>query len=344
MKQIPIHTADPYIVTVGSGVLAFAGEAVCSLTQAQKVCIVSDDTVFSLYGDRLYRHLHAAGLQVCHFTFPAGESGKSLETYSKLLQALSAEGLCRKDCILALGGGVTGDLAGFAAATYLRGIAYIQIPTTLLAMVDSSVGGKTGIDLPSGKNLCGAFYQPKAVLCDTDALQTLQDTVFFDGCAEIIKYGILYDQALFSHLEQYGPDFDREWVISSCVQHKADAVFQDCYDNGVRKLLNLGHTVGHAIEHCSNYTFSHGQAVAIGIATVCRGTKCADTQRILSLLQRFDLPVSANFSPEVIFSAAFSDKKRQGSSVDLILPKAIGNCQIVSTSLDDFKKSLEEGL
>ena len=344
MRQIHVHTADPYIVAIGSGALSFAGEAVCNLTKAQKVCIVSDNTVFSLYGDRLHQCLHTAGLQVCHFTFPAGESGKSLETYSKLLQALSAEGLCRNDCILALGGGVTGDLAGFAAATYLRGIAYVQIPTTLLAMVDSSVGGKTGIDLPAGKNLCGAFYQPKAVLCDIDTLQTLPDSVFRDGCAEIIKYGILYDQALFSHLEQYGPDFDREWVISSCVQHKADAVSQDCYDNGARKLLNLGHTVGHAIEHCSSYTVSHGQAVAIGIAAVCRGTKCADTQRILSLLRRFTLSTATDIPPEIIYAATFTDKKRQGNSVDLILPKAIGNCQIVPTSLEDFKKLLEEGL
>lgn len=344
MRQIHIHTPDPYTVTIGSGAMAFAGETVRRLTKAQKVCIVSDSTVFPLYGDRLRQCLNTAGLQVCHFTFPAGESGKSLETYSKLLQTLSAESLCRNDCILALGGGVTGDLAGFAAATYLRGIAYIQIPTTLLAMVDSSVGGKTGIDLPAGKNLCGAFYQPKAVLCDTDTLQTLQDTVFCDGCAEIIKYGILYDPALFSHLEQYGLNFDREWVISSCVQHKADAVSQDCYDYGARKRLNLGHTVGHAIEHCSNYTVSHGQAVAIGIAAVCRGTKCIDTQRILSLLHRFALSTSTDITPERIYFATLADKKRQGDSVDLILPKAIGNCQIVPTALEDFKKLLEEGL
>ena len=213
--------------------------------------------------------------------------------------------MTRSDLIVALGGGVTGDLAGFAAATYLRGIRFIQIPTTLLAAVDSSVGGKTAIDLPAGKNLAGAFYQPDLVLRDTDTPATLPEDIFRDGCAEVIKYGVLYDPELFVLLEKEGPAFDRETVISRCIQHKRDVVQLDERDTGLR--MKLGHTIGHGIEKCSNYTISHGKAVAAGMAIVSRsasalGHCCGETcKRIEKVLEEFSLPITTCFSAEELF-------------------------------------------
>ena len=188
----------------------------------------------------------------------------------ELLNFLAENKLTRSDALIALGGGVVGDLTGFAAATYLRGIDYIQIPTTLLAAVDSSVGGKTAIDLPSGKNLVGAFYQPKLVLCDTDTLNTLPEDIFRDGCAEVIKYGVLYDAELFAHLDESGLSFDREAVIARCVELKRDVVAEDEFDRGKRQKLNLGHTIGHGIEACSGYGISHGKAVAMGMTIITK--------------------------------------------------------------------------
>ncbi|MCI6851475.1 MAG: 3-dehydroquinate synthase, partial [Clostridiales bacterium] len=242
------------------------------------------------------------------------------------------------------GGGVTGDLAGFAAATYLRGIRFIQVPTTLLAAVDSSVGGKTAIDLPAGKNLAGAFCQPSLVLCDTDTLNTLPREIFRDGCAEVIKYGILYDPVLFSHLEKHGLDFDREYVITRCVELKRDVVMEDEFDTGVRMKLNLGHTIGHGIEAKSNFTLSHGKAVAAGIAIVCRACGCKDTPRILAILGQFGLPTAAEETADDIFFYALSDKKRSADQVNLILPNAIGDCSIVPTPVGQLKSFIQAGL
>ena len=348
MKTIPITASTPYTVSIGNGLLAAVGETVRKLTKAQTVCIVTDSNVRFLHARSIFRtvfhSLTDAGLSVCCFTIPAGEASKNSENYLLLLDTLAKENMTRTDCIVALGGGVVGDLAGFAAATYLRGIPYIQIPTTLLAMVDSSVGGKTGIDLPSGKNLCGAFWQPAAVLCDTEALATLPDEIFRDGCAEVIKYGILYDPTLFSHLEAKGMSFDRESVIARCVELKCRAVEVDEFDRGARKLLNLGHTVGHAIESCSDYQISHGQAVAAGTAIVARAAACPDRERITSLLTQFGLPTATAFSAADLAQAALSDKKRSGSSLDLILPTAIGNCQIVPTPITELQAFIEKGL
>lgn len=343
MKEIQVTASRNYTVTIGNGVLAQLIATIRTVTDAKKVCIVTDCNVWTFYGKTLLRDCHKQRLPACFFVFSPGEDSKSSTKYIELLNFLAKNGLTRTDCIVALGGGVVGDLAGFAAATYLRGIPYIQVPTTLLAMVDSSVGGKTGIDLPAGKNLCGAFYQPAAVLCDTDTLATLPEAVFRDGCAEVIKYGILYDPALFAHLEEAGLSFDREAVIARCVELKQDVVGQDEFDTGARMKLNLGHTIGHAIERCSNYSVSHGQAVSIGIAMVTHAAKCPDAARILALLEAFGLPTSTPFSAKALAQAALSDKKRSGSTVNLIIPKSIGDCQIVPTSVENLKAFIEEG-
>ena len=344
MKSIEVKVSREYTVTIGSGILADIGEIMRQNSAANKVCIVSDSNVWPLYGTDVTNQLLNAGIQCCRFVFPAGEGNKNTTTYLELLNCLAENQLTRSDCMIALGGGVVGDLAGFAAATYLRGIPYIQLPTTLLAMVDSSVGGKTAIDLPAGKNLCGAFYQPNAVLCDTDVLETLPKDVLRDGYAEVMKYGILYDPALFAHLEENVLLFDREYVIGRCVELKRDAVMQDEFDTGARMKLNLGHTIGHAIEHCSNYGISHGKAVAIGMAMVSRATNCPDQGRITSLLTQFGLPTTTEYSAEALYKCALHDKKRSGGHLHLIIPKAIGDCAIVPTPVENIKTFIEEGL
>ena len=344
MKQIQINTAAPYTVSIGSGVLSTIGDVIRQLTKAEKVAIVSDETVWNLHGSKLLQALTFCESTYCVFLISPGEQSKNLSVYGDLMNALAQNGLSRTDCILAFGGGVVGDLAGFAAATYLRGIPYIQIPTTLLAMVDSSVGGKTAIDLPTGKNLIGVFYQPTAVLCDIDLLTTLPADHFRNGCAEVIKYGVLYDEELFIHLEQTGRSFCQEAVIARCVELKRNAVEQDTFDRGCRMLLNLGHTIGHAIEQCSNYTIPHGQAISAGMAIVSRASNCPDSNRICSLLAKFDLPCSCSYSANTLAQIAFSDKKRTGGSIYLILPHRIGNCSVTSIPVKDLPTFIEEGL
>ena len=344
MKIVSINASKQYDIKIGSGLLSSLGKEAAALGKAEKICIVSDTNVWPLYGAIAENSLHNAGFSVSRFVFPAGEASKNGNTYLTLLEQLASHKLTRSDLIVALGGGVVGDLAGFAAATYLRGIRFIQVPTTLLAAVDSSVGGKTAIDLPSGKNLAGAFCQPSLVLCDTDTLNTLPDSVFRDGCAEVIKYGVLYDESFFTYLIQTGLEFDRESVIARCVEMKRDVVAEDEFDTGARMKLNLGHTIGHGVESCSNFTISHGQAVAIGMAIVARASNCPDTARILSVLKQFQLPIDTAYSADKLYQCALSDKKRSGGTVNLIIPASIGDCRIVPTPVTALKPFIEEGL
>lgn len=350
MNTVTISASKKYDIHIGRNLLPTIGAEAKKLGKAEKVCIVSDTTVFPLYGSAAKDSLWKAGFTVSSFVFPAGEESKNGYTYLELLNYLAQQKLTRSDLIVALGGGVVGDLAGFAAASYLRGIRFIQVPTTLLAAVDSSVGGKTAIDLPAGKNLAGAFCQPSLVLCDIDTLDTLPDTVFQDGCAEVIKYGVLYDPMLFSHLEEKGLDFDREAVITRCIQLKRDVVMEDEFDTGARMKLNLGHTIGHGVEAKSNFSVSHGRAVSIGMAIICRSAVkrnlCseADAVRILSLLETFGLPIRTHYCAEDLYHFTLSDKKRSGSRVSLIIPHSIGDCAIVSTPVGTLKSFIEEGL
>jgi 3-dehydroquinate synthase len=206
------------------------------------------------------------------------------------------------------------------------------------------VGGKTAIDLPAGKNLAGAFYQPKLVLCDTATLDTLPEEIFRDGCAEVIKYGVLYDPALFAHLWEQGLGFDREAVITRCVEWKRDVVNRDEFDTGMRMKLNLGHTVGHGIEALSDFSISHGKAVAMGMAIVSRASRCPDAGDILACLDAFGLPTTTDHSAADIFRHTLSDKKRSGGTVNLIIPKAIGDCAIVPTPIGELQSFIEAGL
>lgn len=345
MKTITVSASKTYHVQIGSGLLNQLGTFAASVHRHCSAAIISDSNVWPLYGPAASANLQSAGFSVCHYVFGAGESSKNGDTYLAILNFLAENKLTRSDLIIALGGGVVGDMTGFVAATYLRGIQYIQIPTSLLAMVDSSVGGKTAIDLPAGKNLAGAFYQPILVLCDLDTLNTLPADIFRDGCAEVIKYGVLFDEPLFAHLEEAGLHFDRERVIARCVEWKRDVVAEDEFDIGLRQKLNLGHTIGHGVEAQSCFTISHGQAVAIGMAIVARAfCEAAVSDRICRILEKFTLPIHTEFTAQQLYSSALSDKKRSGASVNLILPERIGSCIIQSTPIDRLQSIIEAGL
>lgn len=342
MNTVCVNASRAYEVQIGNGLLPALGQAARAVTTGS-VLVVTDETVAPLYLAKVYQSLQAAGLRVHTVSVPAGERSKCAEYYVNLLNLLAAKQLTRTDAAIALGGGVVGDLTGFAAATYLRGIPLIQIPTTLLAMVDSSVGGKTAIDLPAGKNLVGAFHQPSLVLCDLDTLDTLPADIFRDGCAEVIKTAILFDPQLFAHLRERGTGFDRTYVVTRCVECKRDVVCADEFDRGERQKLNLGHTIGHAIEKCSRFAVSHGQAVAIGTAMMARAFY-PNPEEIESVLRAFGLPTETDFSAESLADAALSDKKRAGNTLTLVVPRAIGGCTLEEIAITELKPIIEAGM
>ena len=350
MNTITVNTNHFYNVYIDDDLLQHIGTYVSTHCQSNVAVIISDSNVWPLYGNAAVESLKSAGINVLHFVFNAGENSKNSETYLNILNFLAENKITRNDCLIALGGGVVGDITGFTAATFLRGIPYVQVPTSLLAMVDSSVGGKTAIDLPTGKNLVGAFYQPKFVLCDLSVLKTLPKNVFIDGCAEVIKYGVLYDEDLFSYLAENGLSFNREYVVSRCVTLKRDVVTADEFDTGLRQKLNLGHTIGHAIEANSHYSIAHGEAIGTGMAIVSRSSyqynQCSkDTaERICKVLRAFSLPTSTEFTAEELCSAALSDKKRLGNTIKLIIPKAIGDCEIMPIPVTDLLSFIKAGL
>lgn len=350
MKTITVQASKKYDVVIGAGLMQNIGDQILTVKKQCKCAIISDSNVWPLYGRTVSESLDRTGFKPVHYVFPAGESSKCMETYAKILIFLAENNITRTDLIIALGGGVTGDMAGFAAATFLRGVSYVQVPTSLLAMVDSSVGGKTAIDLPVGKNLVGAFCQPILVLCDTDALKTLPEDVFRDGCAEVIKYSVLYSNELFEYLEKHCLSFDREDVITRCVKFKRDVVALDEFDTGERQKLNLGHTFGHCIEAQSGFSITHGQAVAIGMCMIARAahkigyTEKTVYSRIQSLLQHFGLPTSTDFTADQLLTHALSDKKRTGGTVNLIIPKSIGSCVSQKVPVDELKHIMESGL
>ena len=345
MKTIKVTASKSYNVLIGAGLLNNLGQNILSvLNKPCKIAIISDSNVWPLYGKTAEASLLDSGFSVVNFVFPAGESSKNADTYLSILNFLAENELTRSDAVLALGGGVTGDMTGFAAATYLRGIRYIQVPTSLLAMVDSSVGGKTAIDLPAGKNLVGAFYQPNLVLCDLNTLRSLPRSVFCDGCAEVIKYGVLYDRELFDHLSATGLDFHQESVIARCVELKRNVVAEDEFDTGARQKLNLGHTIGHGVEAQSGFTITHGQAIAIGMAIVSKAGCPTIYTELCGVLEKFNLPTTTAFSAKQLYTSALSDKKRAGGTVNLIIPREIGYCEIVPTPVDKLESFIEEGL
>ena len=349
-QEIRVNTVPAYTAAIGPGLLKNCGPLLRKTVSPCHMAVVTDSIVGPLYLDTVTESLKAAGYEVSAYEFPAGEGSKNFTTLAGILEFLAREHLTRTDCLAALGGGVAGDMAGFAAACYLRGLRCVQMPTTLLSAVDSSVGGKTAIDLRAGKNLAGAFLQPAAVLCDTDCLETLPRPVFADGAAEAVKTGVLCDESLFALFESGTLTADPAEVIARCVAYKAGVVERDEKEQGERKLLNLGHTVGHAIEACSGYSIPHGHAVAAGLAVITRAaerlrwTDGPLADRVCACLKKLNLPTSSEYTAEALAEAALADKKRAGDSITLVVPKEIGRCELVKIPVSELLFVIGTGL
>ncbi len=347
MKKVTVNVNKPYDVIIDNGLLPSCGERIRDLMGGIRAAVITDSNVAPLYLQTVLDSLEQAGYETDSYTFPAGENSKTISTLGQILEFLALMGYTRSDVVIALGGGVVGDITGFAAAVYLRGVDFVQIPTSLLAAVDSSVGGKTAIDLLAGKNLAGAFKQPRLVLMDTDTLSTLPEKEFACGMAETIKYGVLFDEELFD--ECLNVEMNIEDIIAKCVEYKAKIVEQDEFDRGQRKLLNLGHTIGHAIEKASAYSVSHGEAVAIGMVMIARAgeemgiTQKGTAERIISLLTVNDLPTEFDFDTDRLAGFAQSDKKRDGDTISLIIPERIGSCIIKDEPVAKLKEYTKAG-
>ncbi len=349
MKNVKVETNDnSYDVFIDSGILKDTGKIIARVHEKCACVVVTDDIVKPLYFETVKLSLEENGFSVKCFEFKNGEGSKNISTLSDLLEYCANYGLTRTDLIVALGGGVVGDLAGFAAAVYLRGIDFVQVPTTLLAAVDSSVGGKTGIDLVAGKNLAGAFHQPLTVICDPNTLKTLSKKVFADGLSESIKYAMIEDREMFEMLLNGGFIAKIENGIEKCVKIKADIVGKDEFESGLRKLLNFGHTIGHAVEKLSGFDITHGRAVAIGMACITASCEalglcepCID--ELISLLKKNDLPYVSPYSAEAMAQAALSDKKRSGDKITLVIPKKIGKCTLHTISINEMQSFIKAG-
>lgn len=343
---ITVKASGVYDILLGKGNLSGIGATLKERFKPCTIAILSDDKVFPLYGKTVTESLDKAGFNtVCH-VIPNGEQSKTLDNVTAFINCMTQAQVTRTDMVLALGGGVIGDMAGFAAAIYLRGIPFIQVPTTLLAAVDSSVGGKTAVDISAGKNLVGAFHQPSLVCLDIDTLSTLDAQVMRDGFAEVIKYGIILDRKLFDTVAIPG-SFDLKDVIARCIEIKRDVVEQDEFDKGMRGLLNFGHTFGHAIEKLSGFTITHGSAVARGMviaAKVGRIYGFTDyTDPITKVVKDYGFETDCPFTADELYSVILSDKKRSGSNITLVLPKEIGLCTLekmpATQVLDLMKKA-----
>ena len=345
MPTVTVPLAErSYPIFIGDNLLSTLGRRCAALKLGARCAVISDRNVAPLYAKKVLASLAAAGFNASLITVPAGETAKSLKTVESCYDQLAKHRLERKSFIVALGGGVVGDLAGFVAATYLRGIAFIQVPTTLLAQVDSSVGGKVGVNLKAGKNLVGAFYQPQLVLCDLGTLATLPKREFRAGLAEVIKYGIIYDAALFARLEKDLPRLlagDRSKlaaVIARCCEIKAEVVGQDETESGLRAILNFGHTIGHAIEATCGYgKYLHGEAISIGqvaaaeLSAEILGLSTDEVARITQLFARAGLPIRIKLTAshlQRLLNAMLLDKKVSAGVVKFVLAKKIGQVEI----------------
>ncbi|MER0123020.1 3-dehydroquinate synthase [Streptococcus sp. ZJ93] len=350
--NIPHH---PYTLFIERGSLAKAGEWVSQVWPTQKITIITDNHVGGLYADTVKTSLEEAGFEVLVFEFLEGEARKNLETVQLAYEFLVTNSMTRSDGIIALGGGVVGDLAGFVAATYMRGIHFLQIPTSLTAQVDSSIGGKTGVNTPHAKNMVGAFYQPDGVLIDPNTLQTLGDRELIEGMGEVIKYGLIADVELWQELDEM------DGSVASILEHAESLIYHSCdvkrkivvedeLDNGVRLYLNFGHTIGHAIEATAGYgEVMHGEAVAIGMVQLAhvaeqKGLMPAGiTQQIRSMCQKFGLPVSYEpWNTYKLYAALTHDKKARGKSIKTIIVPEIGKAAIHQIPIEEIKEYLDK--
>lgn len=355
METITIKASVTYEVLADSELIEKSGVLIRKAlgNETKKVCVVTDDKVDLLYRRPLVRSLEKADFDTSEFVFKAGEKSKNMETVSELLEYLAEKEFTRSDALIALGGGVTGDLTGYAAASYLRGIKFVQVPTTLLAAVDSSAGGKTGVNLRAGKNLAGAFWQPSLVLFDIDTIKSLPYDEVLNGAAEVIKAGVISDRTLFSNINDC-EDLTDKYVIKEisrrAIEIKKEVVEKDEHDKGERQLLNFGHTIGHAIEACSDFNISHGHAVAMGMVIISKAAHrfgwsdedCATP--ISESLKKLGFSIECPYSAAELAGAALKDKKRKGDIITLVIPVSLGNCRLKKIPVDKLEEVIEEGL
>ena len=347
MRRILIDTDPAYNVNIGPGLIGHLGSSIQELEkQPESIMIVTDSTVGPLYAKQVQdalSHYHT----IVH-TFPAGEAYKTPETLLGILRTMAQHELTRSDLVLALGGGVVGDMAGFAAAVFQRGMRFIQCPTTWLSAVDASVGGKTAVDLPEGKNMIGAFHQPAMVVCDVETFKTLPELRFADGAAEMIKHGVIASPELFARMKDLTWRLDPETTVAMNVEIKRSFVLGDVHDQADRQMLNFGHTIGHAIEAWSDFKLSHGQAVAIGMVMETRaarklGLSDLDESELIAVLNKNGLPTETEASSEEILEFALHDKKRRCSGVTVVIPERIGRARLQTLDMETFKRYIEAG-
>lgn len=349
MRKITVNASKKYDVIIEKGAIDKVGEYALSAGLSGKACIISDTNVAPIYMERVKKSLSEAGLGTVEYVFPAGEASKNAQTFIDILNFLAQSHLTRKDTLFALGGGVCGDMTGFCAATYMRGIPFVQIPTSLLASVDSSVGGKTAIDLECGKNLAGAFYQPEVVVFDPDVLSTLKADFYADGMAEVIKYAMISPRGI-DGLIIGDTESNLEEIIYRCIEIKRDVVVEDEFESGIRRILNFGHTAGHAIEKAADFKLSHGRCVAMGMCIVTRawekrGLCAAGTyEKLVKMLDKFSLDTKCTYSAQILRDIALGDKKAEGSSMNLVVPVSMGECEVVKVSMEELFDIFKEGL
>ncbi len=343
MREIIVNASSRYSIHCGNGLLKEAGEYFKNACKAKRVVVVTDDHVAPLYAETVLQSLRSSGIEASLTVIPNGEHSKSLECLGQLYHFCCEQKLTRSDAMVALGGGVVGDLTGFCAATYMRGVDYIQIPTTFLAQIDSSVGGKTAVNIPDGKNLVGAFKQPKLVLCDMDTLQTLSPLHFADGVAEAIKYGMIKDRSIFEIIESGKLADHLLPVICRCIEIKKQVVEADEYDTGERMLLNFGHTFGHAIEKYYGYSgYSHGMGVAAGMVKITAlserygMTEPGVTTRLSRCVEASGLPMSAEIDDDTLTEYSLMDKKAASDSIKIVLCKKIGESSVKKLSTNQY--------
>jgi len=335
-----------YDVSIGKSI--DVGAELIKIHKPCRILVVSDDTVFGLYGEKCLESLRNAGFTAESFVFPHGEGSKHIGTVEDIIEYAASKSLTRRDLMLALGGGVVGDITGFCAAIYMRGIDFVQVPTTVLAAVDSSVGGKTAVDLKAGKNLAGAFHQPIAVYLDVNCFDSLPESIFAEGMAEAVKYGMILDGELFDKFEKGG--YDMTDICARCVELKAYVVHEDECEMGLRRILNFGHTPGHAMEKLSNLSIPHGNAVAIGMMMMTKASEKkgmipeGSTDRLKAVLEKIGLPISSQYSAGELAKASGSDKKRLGDTLGLVMLDKIGNAVIEEIPMDKVEEYYALGL
>ena len=347
MEKLTVKVDKSYDILIGQDILGSIGHRAKDLNGLGKVLVVSDDIVHSLYGEVVYNSLKDAGYNVFEFTFNHGEKSKNLNTFSQIINFLAEQGFVRSDLIIALGGGVVGDISGFVAASYMRGIDYIQVPTTLLSMIDSSVGGKTAVDLEAGKNLVGAFYQPRLVLIDTNTLLTLPCIEYKNGMGEGIKYAVLEGGELKDLVLDGVKLSDTQSItrfVYLCVDSKRKIVEEDEKESNIRRLLNLGHTFAHAIEKLSLYEIPHGLCVAAGLDIIARISNAhsklsdIDYMTILNILEKYELNNMNPYTIDQMIDIIKLDKKVESDNINFVMPYAFGDCRIEKVKLSQIKE------